>query len=88
MSNSRPFRRRRLLFVGPDLTEEQSPRIREGIVRRRLTVSEGRCPCGAELRMPEPRPGVFTHVTVEHEPGCPAGLYPDTNRKEWISHEG
>jgi len=70
VSNARKFRRR--LAIVPPLTEDQPPRIREGAARRRLTVTTGRCPCGARLVMPKLRAGDVVRIVVEHEPGCPA----------------
>lgn len=73
MSNRR-LRRRRVVYVGQELTERRSRRELEGIARRQLVATTGKCPCGATLRAPKRafRPGAITIVTVEHQPGCPA----------------
>jgi hypothetical protein len=71
MSNGRRIRRR-LVLVGPDITEDQSPDVREGIVRRRLVVTTGVCPCGARFELPELVRSTVTYIRVEHEPDCPA----------------
>jgi hypothetical protein len=47
--------------------------LREGLARRALVATTGRCPCGAELVLPpEITPGAVTMVAVEHERDCPA----------------
>lgn len=51
--------------------------IREGLVRRRLLMSTGRCPCGAVLAKPNraqrrAHRGQLLVVEVEHEEGCAA----------------
>ncbi len=76
MSNGRRFRRRladgSVVLVLPDIPDDAPQRVREGMARRRLVATTGRCPCGAELVVPEIRPGAVVTVAVEHEAGCPA----------------
>ena len=77
MSNRRKFRRSvargSVVFVLPEIPEDAPARVREGIARRRLVATTGRCPCGAEFRVPnELTPGTLTMVAVEHEADCPA----------------
>lgn len=63
----------RALFVTPAIPDDAPPEVREGIARRRLVFSEGRCPCGAVLTIPENRPpGSAGIARVEHEADCPA----------------
>lgn len=69
----------RAAFVLPVVGEDLPPAVREGIARRRLTVLEGQCPCGAAFVAPNRaerrrarRNGRALHVAVEHEDGCPA----------------
>lgn len=65
---------KRVLYIGPELSEDLPPRAREGIARRRLVATTGRCPCGAQLEVPDGalRPGAVAVVAVEHEADCPA----------------
>ena len=51
MGNSRRFRRK--LVIAPEVPEDGSAEIREGIARRRVVATTGRCPCGARLELPE-----------------------------------
>ncbi|NIZ91573.1 hypothetical protein [Kineococcus rubinsiae] len=68
------------LLVLPDVPDDAPEVLREGIARRRITATTGRCRCGAVLVMPNRaqrrqaarRGGTFTTVRVEHEDGCPA----------------
>ena len=49
------------------------PELREGLARRRLVASTGRCPCGTELVIPDRlEAGGASGAVVEHEDGCPA----------------
>lgn len=65
----------RAAFLSPVVPDDAPPEVREGIARRRLLYSEGRCPCGAVLALP-PRgavtPGALHLGSVEHSDGCPA----------------
>jgi hypothetical protein len=74
VSNARRFRRsvRQPVVVVPEIPEDAPARVREGLARRRLAVTTGRCPCGARLDLPATPSGTVTHVTLEHEPDCPA----------------
>jgi hypothetical protein len=72
----------RVAWVMPTIPDDAPERRREGIARRRITATTGRCPCGAVLVMPSrrerraaQRAGRRTvDVYVQHEPGCPAPL--------------
>lgn len=77
MSNSRRLRRRLgrgpVLYVVPPLDDGMPALAKEGLARRRLVMTTGRCPCGATLTMPKDlQRGTITHVRVEHEVDCPA----------------
>ncbi|HVA03482.1 MAG TPA: hypothetical protein VMU64_06990 [Acidimicrobiales bacterium] len=79
MSNGRRYRRRitsgSTVFVLPEIPEDSPPEVREGLARRALVATTGKCPCGAELVIPHDlEPGTVTTITIEHEPGCPAVL--------------
>jgi hypothetical protein len=63
---------RRVLILGQALSEDDPPDVREGIVRRRLVATTGRCPCGATMPPIDLEPGKVNIVRIEHEPGCPA----------------
>jgi hypothetical protein len=64
---------RRLLAVVPELEDDADELTKERDARRRLVTLTGRCPCGAELHVPDHiEPGTVLIVEVEHEPGCPA----------------
>lgn len=72
---ARRFRRRsNVLILTEDVPDDATPRAKEGIARRRLVATIGRCPCGAVLKLPPVVPGTVTMVSVEHEPTCPATL--------------
>jgi hypothetical protein len=73
VSRSRKVRRRGALLVTPEISEDASPVVREGLARRRLVATTGQCPCGAKFTAPDDlKPGTVTVVSVEHEAGCPA----------------
>lgn len=40
----------RVAYLLPDVPADAPELIREGIARRRITATTGRCPCGAQLR--------------------------------------
>lgn len=70
----------RALLVLPSIPDGGSDELREGIARRRLTTTTGRCPCGARMTLPnrrQRRQAVRRKqpltATVEHEADCPAG---------------
>jgi len=61
------------LYVGDSIRETDPPEVREGIVRRRLVATEGRCPCGAASPFdPAVVPPVLVSDVVMHESDCPA----------------
>ena len=66
-------------YLLPDVPEDAPHVVREGLVRRRLTALEGKCPCGAlavlpnrEQRRHAARTRTSLRIVVEHEDGCPA----------------
>jgi len=61
----------RALYVGDAIRESDPPAVREGIVRRRLLATEGRCPCGARSPLGLLRPGLIVQ-TIPHGHDCPA----------------
>jgi hypothetical protein len=61
-----------VIFVGQPLSENDPPEVREGIVRRRLVATTGRCPCGATMPPIDLEPGAVNLIRIEHEDGCPA----------------
>ncbi len=61
------------LYVGEAIRESDPPTVREGLARRRMLATEGRCPCGASVPF-DPRliaPAVALRE-VEHADDCPA----------------
>ena len=60
------WRRGPILFGVPALPEGLTPELTEAIVRRRIAVIQGVCPCGARIQV---RTG---HVFIEHHIGCDA----------------
>ena len=61
------------LYVGDAIRETDPPAVREGLARRRMLATEGRCPCGASVLF-DPRviaPAATSH-TIEHASDCPA----------------
>ena len=67
-------------YVLPVVPEAAPAEAREGLARRRVVAHTGQCPCGARMVLPNRaerraarRHGTVRHVTVEHEPDCPAG---------------
>jgi len=63
---------KRGVLLTVDIPDGASPALREGLARRRLVATTGRCPCGAVLELPDLIPGALTVAAVEHEPNCPA----------------
>jgi hypothetical protein len=66
-------------FVLPRIPDDAPEAIREGVARRRITAIDGKCPCGAQLVLPNraarrkaARTGTPIHMRVEHEDDCPA----------------
>ena len=69
----------RALLVLPVIRETDPPEVREGIARRRLVGTTGRCPCGAVRHIPnraqrraDQKAGRASLMEVVHENGCPA----------------
>lgn len=65
-----------VLQVIPDAAP---PAVREGLARRRIVSTTGRCPCGGRLTLPNRaerrrarKQGRVIHADVEHELECPA----------------
>jgi hypothetical protein len=61
------------LYIGDEIRESDPPAVREGLARRRLLATEGRCPCGAEVPF-DPAviaPGIVSAAVV-HAAACPA----------------
>jgi hypothetical protein len=63
----------------PPLPDDAPPQVLEGLVRHRIVLTGGVCPCGAVLVLPNrqqrraaQRRGEVLHVRIEHEDGCPA----------------
>lgn len=69
---------KKALYVLPVASEDMPPEIREGIVRRRLAVLHGRCPCGGRKDLDRAARRALArkdNVTVwgfQHADGCPA----------------
>lgn len=71
MSNGRRFRR--ALVITPEIPEDSAPAVREGLARRAICATTGRCPCGAVASLSGPsRPGEVTYLTFDHDDACPA----------------
>lgn len=62
---------RTVLIAVPVISEDDPPRVREGIARRRLVTLTGECPCGGTLMLVATT-GRIAHTAVEHESDCPA----------------
>ncbi len=63
---------RRVAVLTAEIPDNAPPALREGLGRRRLVVTTGRCPCGAGLDLPDAVPGALALGAVEHERDCPA----------------
>ena len=63
---------KRAAFLTAEIPDKAPPALREGLARRRLVVTTGRCPCGAVLELPEVIPGAVVTAAVVHENDCPA----------------
>jgi hypothetical protein len=66
------------LYLGPEMSDNAPPIVKEGIARRALVWTAGGCPCGATVpvlnraqRRAAGRGGVV-HVTIQHNDGCAA----------------
>jgi hypothetical protein len=71
-STARKFRSTSKLVLTTPIADDAPRSVKEAALRRRLVALTGKCPCGAELAIPEVVPGSVTVVAVEHEEGCPA----------------
>jgi hypothetical protein len=63
---------RRVAVLTTEIPDDAPPALREGLARRRLVATTGRCPCGAVLELPDLVPGAVLTAAVAHEPDCPA----------------
>lgn len=63
---------RRGVAVLPVIPEDAPPRIREGIARRRIAATTGRCPCGAVIDYDAGRLDGASVAEVYHDRRCPA----------------
>jgi hypothetical protein len=70
----------RFHYVADAIPDDAPHAVREGLVRRRLVVTTGRCPCGATWTPPNratrraaKRAGRPLRASVEHAADCPAG---------------
>lgn len=70
----------RALIVTSVIPEDAPADVREGLARRLVVSTGGRCPCGAEMVMPNRQErraamhgGEVVHVAIWHESDCPAG---------------
>jgi hypothetical protein len=63
---------RTALYVGSPVRDCDPPAVREGLVRRRLLVTQGRCPCGARESVASPIVPGLTFQPIEHASDCPA----------------
>ena len=61
------------LYVGESIRETDPAPVREGLVRRRVLATTGRCPCGAESPFdPAVIPAGLAISAVVHAADCPA----------------
>lgn len=67
-----PVLQQRVAFVLPVVPEDAPAAIREGIARRRVTATTGRCPCGARVDYGDRVAGQVVSVEVQHTASCPA----------------
>lgn len=64
---------RRALYVGMEIRDSDPAAVKEGLSRRRLLATQGRCPCGAVVPF-DPSlisPGIAQSATA-HAADCPA----------------
>jgi hypothetical protein len=71
-STARRYRPISRVVLSNPIADDAPPRVKEGAIRRRLVALTGKCPCGAELVVPDLTPGSMAVVAVEHDPDCPA----------------
>jgi hypothetical protein len=70
----------RTLIVTPTIPDNAPAEVREGLVRRRIALTTGTCPCGgtrarlprAARRAAKRGGGNIVRLEVAHAPGCPA----------------
>lgn len=64
---------RRALYVADQIRESDPPAVREGLARRRVLATSGRCPCGAESPLdPAVIPAALIMAAIVHADDCPA----------------
>jgi hypothetical protein len=69
-----------VIYAGPHIPESAPAIVREGLVRRRLACTEGGCPCGSRVELPNRAArramkrdrGVTWVAAPVHAAGCPA----------------
>lgn len=72
-ATARRFRSMRPLVISAEIPDDAPPRVKEGMMRRRLVAATGRCPCGATIPSDVKLvPGTVTVARVEHAATCPA----------------
>jgi acyl-CoA reductase-like NAD-dependent aldehyde dehydrogenase len=69
------------LVVDAEIPDTAPAAVKEGLARRAAVNAGGTCPCGARAILPNraarrraARTGQLLHITVSHEPDCPALL--------------
>ena len=63
----------RALAAVPALPDRLPADLKEAMARRRATILEGECPCGARLDLDTAgAPGTVAHADAAHDPACPA----------------
>lgn len=68
-----------VVLVTPPIPDDATPELREALARRRIALTEHRCPCGGrpvhpsrQQRRAAQRAGIIAQVRVDHVAGCPA----------------
>jgi len=67
-----PVLGQRVAYVLPTIPDHAPYVIREGIARRRIAATTGRCPCGATVDYDAAVAGKVNIAEVHHEARCPA----------------
>jgi len=67
-----PVLGQRVAYLLPVVPEDAPHAVREGVARRRIAATTGRCPCGATTDFGERRPGEVGVGEVYHRRSCPA----------------
>jgi hypothetical protein len=62
----------RALAVLPSIPEDAPFKVREGLARRRITATTGRCPCGATVDYEAAIAGRYSVAEAAHDRLCPA----------------